>query len=73
MEERQVTVDGVSYQLPPPFMVVATQNPVEMEGTYPLPEAQRDRFMARVSMGYPSAAAERRCSTGTPATTRWPS
>jgi len=58
MEERQVTVDGVSYQLPPPFIVVATQNPVEMEGTYPLPEAQRDRFMARVSMGYPSAAAE---------------
>ena len=53
-----MTVDGVSYQLPPPFMVVATQNPVEMEGTYPLPEAQRDRFMARVSMGYPSAAAE---------------
>src|ERR687885_1353935 len=58
MEERQVTVDGVSYQLPPPFIVVATQNPVEMEGTYPLPEAQRDRFMARVSMGYPSATAE---------------
>ena len=58
MEERQVTVDGVSYQLPPPFIVVATQNPVEMEGTYPLPEAQRDRFMARVSMGYPSASAE---------------
>ena len=58
MEERQVTVDGVSYQLPPPFIVVATQNPVEMEGTYPLPEAQRDRFMARISMGYPAAAAE---------------
>ncbi len=58
MEERQVTVDGVTYQLPPPFIVVATQNPIEMEGTYPLPEAQRDRFMARVSMGYPSAAAE---------------
>ncbi|MGW1228602.1 AAA family ATPase [Streptomyces sp. NPDC001478] len=60
MEERQVTVDGHSYTLPDPFMVVATQNPVEMEGTYPLPEAQRDRFMARVSIGYPSAEAELR-------------
>ncbi|WP_030262848.1 AAA family ATPase [Streptomyces sp. NRRL B-24484] len=58
MEERQVTIDGTSYELPSPFMVVATQNPVEMEGTYPLPEAQRDRFMARVSIGYPSAEAE---------------
>ncbi|MFG2331152.1 AAA family ATPase [Streptomyces sp. NPDC048604] len=58
MEERQVTIDGQSYELPSPFMVVATQNPVEMEGTYPLPEAQRDRFMARVSMGYPSPEAE---------------
>ncbi|MFH8615936.1 AAA family ATPase [Streptomyces sp. NPDC017979] len=60
MEERQVTVDGSTYALPSPFMVVATQNPVEMEGTYPLPEAQRDRFMARVSIGYPSADAELR-------------
>ncbi|NEE29804.1 AAA domain-containing protein, partial [Streptomyces sp. SID7982] len=60
MEERQVTVDGHSYPLPGPFMVVATQNPVEMEGTYPLPEAQRDRFMARVSIGYPSPDAELR-------------
>ncbi|WP_330238433.1 AAA family ATPase [Streptomyces sp. NBC_00525] len=60
MEERQVTIDGHSYELPDPFMVVATQNPVEMEGTYPLPEAQRDRFMARVSIGYPSAEAELR-------------
>ncbi|MFE7132405.1 AAA family ATPase [Streptomyces sp. NPDC057638] len=60
MEERQVTIDGESYELPTPFMVVATQNPVEMEGTYPLPEAQRDRFMARVSIGYPSAEAELR-------------
>lgn len=60
MEERQVTVDGITYELPSPFMVVATQNPVEMEGTYPLPEAQRDRFMARVSIGYPSADAELR-------------
>ena len=58
MEERQVTVDGVTYVLEAPFMVIATQNPIEMEGTYPLPEAQRDRFTARVSMGYPSAAAE---------------
>ncbi|WP_409332038.1 AAA family ATPase [Trujillonella humicola] len=58
MEERQVTVDGVSYELARPFMVVATQNPVEMEGTYPLPEAQRDRFTARVSMGYPDREAE---------------
>src|ERR1700677_2333144 len=59
MEERQVTVDGTTYPLQAPFMVIATQNPVEMEGTYPLPEAQRDRFTARLSLGYPSAAAER--------------
>jgi MoxR-like ATPase len=58
MEERNVTVDGTTYRLHPPFIVVATQNPIEMEGTYPLPEAQRDRFMARLSMGYPSGAAE---------------
>ncbi len=58
MEERQVTVDGTTYRLESPFIVIATQNPIEMEGTYPLPEAQRDRFMARVSMGYPSPAAE---------------
>jgi MoxR-like ATPase len=58
MEERQVTVDGNTLPLDPPFMVIATQNPIEMEGTYPLPEAQRDRFMARVSMGYPSVEAE---------------
>ncbi|MFP5310965.1 MAG: AAA family ATPase, partial [Actinomycetes bacterium] len=50
--------DGTSYTLDEPFMVVATQNPIEMEGTYPLPEAQRDRFRARVSMGYPDMAAE---------------
>ncbi|MCC3779365.1 AAA family ATPase [Streptomyces sp. UNOB3_S3] len=60
MEERQVTIDGHTYELPSPFMVVATQNPVEMEGTYPLPEAQRDRFMARVSIGYPGPEAELR-------------
>ncbi|XBB68570.1 MoxR family ATPase [Nocardioides sp. WV_118_6] len=58
MAERQVTVDNVTYHLDTPFMVIATQNPVEMEGTYPLPEAQRDRFMARVSIGYPVPAAE---------------
>ncbi|NUP58756.1 MAG: AAA family ATPase [Pseudarthrobacter sp.] len=58
MEEHQVTVDGTSYRLDEPFMVVATQNPIEMEGTYPLPEAQRDRFMARISMGYPDKDAE---------------
>ncbi|GAA4286560.1 AAA family ATPase [Georgenia daeguensis] len=60
MEERQVTVDGRTYPLPEPFIVMATQNPFEMEGTYPLPEAQRDRFMARISMGYPDPAAELR-------------
>jgi MoxR-like ATPase len=59
MEEGQVTVDGTTYALQEPFMVIATQNPVEMEGTYPLPEAQRDRFTARVSLGYPPPAAER--------------
>jgi MoxR-like ATPase len=58
MEERQVTVDGTTYTLESPFMVIATQNPIEMEGTYALPEAQRDRFTARVSMGYPLEAAE---------------
>lgn len=58
MEEQQVTVDGTTYALDRPFMVIATQNPVEMEGTYPLPEAQRDRFTARLSIGYPTAAAE---------------
>jgi MoxR-like ATPase len=58
MEERQVTVDNATYQLDAPFMVIATQNPIEMEGTYALPEAQRDRFMARVSVGYPVEAAE---------------
>ena len=58
MEEGQVTVDGSTHRLPEPFLVVATQNPLEMEGTYALPEAQRDRFMMRISMGYPDAAAE---------------
>ena len=58
MEEGQVTVDGTTYLLGRPFMVIATQNPAEMEGTYPLPEAQRDRFMARVTMGYPDRVSE---------------
>ncbi|MQA78221.1 MAG: AAA domain-containing protein [Streptosporangiales bacterium] len=58
MEEKQVTVDGITYELGTPFLVVATQNPIEMEGTYPLPEAQRDRFMARISMGYPAPQSE---------------
>lgn len=58
MAEGQVTVDGVSYELPKPFMVIATQNPVEFMGTYPLPEAQMDRFMMRLSIGYPSKEQE---------------
>lgn len=58
MEEGQVSVDGTTHVLDAPFMVVATQNPIEMEGTYPLPESQRDRFMARLEMGYPTLAAE---------------
>jgi MoxR-like ATPase len=58
MAEHQVSVDGTTYTLDEPFMVIATQNPIEMEGTYPLPEAQRDRFMARISMGYPDTSAE---------------
>lgn len=58
MEERQVTVDGVTRRLPRPFLVMATQNPIEYEGTFPLPEAQIDRFLIRLSIGYPSAADE---------------
>lgn len=58
MEERQVTVDSTTHILPPPFMVVATQNPLEHEGTYPLPEAQLDRFMMRVRLGYPTREKE---------------
>ncbi|MFC4335633.1 AAA family ATPase [Salininema proteolyticum] len=60
MEERQVTVDGSTYGLASPFMVIATQNPIDMEGTYPLPEAQRDRFTARATIGYPDRATELR-------------
>jgi MoxR-like ATPase len=58
MEERQVTVDGVTRKMPSPFHVLATQNPIEYEGTFPLPEAQLDRFILRVNIGYPSAAEE---------------
>jgi MoxR-like ATPase len=60
MQEAQVSVEGESFRLEPPFLVVATQNPIELEGTYPLPEAQLDRFLMRVSVGYPSAEEERR-------------
>jgi MoxR-like ATPase len=55
MEERTVTIDGTTYELAAPFMVIATQNPIELEGTYPLPEAQRDRFLMRIAIGYPTA------------------
>ncbi len=58
MAEGQVSADGHTYRLNDPFMVIATQNPIEMEGTYPLPEAQRDRFMARITMGYPARTSE---------------
>jgi MoxR-like ATPase len=58
MEERQVTVDGVTHPVPRPFMVIATQNPIDMDGTYPLPEAQLDRFLMRTSMGYPDHHSE---------------
>jgi MoxR-like ATPase len=60
MQERQVTIDGVSYQLAPPFMVMATQNPIEYEGTYPLPEAELDRFTMRIAIGYPPLQDEAR-------------
>jgi MoxR-like ATPase len=70
MQERQVTVDGFSYELALPFMVMATQNPIEYEGTYPLPEAQLDRFTMRVAIGYPSHSEEARMlseqTSGTP-------
>jgi MoxR-like ATPase len=58
MQERQVTIEGDRFELPSPFLVLATQNPIELEGTYPLPEAQIDRFLVRVSMGYPAAREE---------------
>jgi MoxR-like ATPase len=59
MEEKQVTIEGVTHKLPAPFVVLATQNPIEQEGTYPLPEAQMDRFLMKMSMGYPDRAEEK--------------
>src|SRR6059058_1827972 len=67
MQERQVTVDGVTYPLPDPFFVLATQNPVELEGTFPLPEAQLDRFLLQVRVGYPQEEQEERILMTTPA------
>ena len=58
MEERQATIDGVTHQMPDPFLVIATQNPIEYEGTFALPEAQLDRFMLRIRLGYPSPVDE---------------
>ncbi|MEV5706039.1 MoxR family ATPase [Actinoallomurus sp. NPDC052274] len=66
MEERRVTVDGQPNPVPRPFMVIATQNPVDMDGTYPLPEAQLDRFLMKISMGYPDHASEVAVLAGTP-------
>src|SRR3989442_1822591 len=66
MQEHQVTVDGQSYPLPDPFFVLATQNPVELEGTFPLPEAQLDRFLLRARLGYPSEEQEERILTTKP-------
>jgi MoxR-like ATPase len=67
MQERQVTVDGQTYPLPQPFVVLATQNPVELEGTFPLPEAQLDRFLLRVQLGYPDRTQEERILQTRPA------
>ncbi len=72
MQEHQITVDGVSHPLPEPFFVLATQNPIELEGTFPLPEAQLDRFLLRVRLGYPDEAQEERILTTTPAQRRLP-
>ena len=59
MEEKQVTIEGITHKLPAPFVVLATQNPIEQEGTYPLPEAQMDRFLMKMSMGYPDRSEEK--------------
>ena len=72
MQEHQITVDGVSHPLPEPFFVLATQNPIELEGTFPLPEAQLDRFLLRVRLGYPDEEQEERILTTTPAQRRLP-
>ena len=63
MEERQVTVDGRPYRVPRPFLVMATQNPIEMDGTYPLPEAQLDRFLVKTRVGYPTTRRKCGCSS----------
>jgi MoxR-like ATPase len=68
MEERQVTADGRTHEVPQPFMVIATQNPIDLEGTYRLPEAQLDRFLLRIGVGYPDLAAEQAMLTGRAAT-----
>ncbi len=73
MEERTVTVDGTTYELGMPFMVIATQNPVELEGTYPLPEAQRDRFLMRCRSATRRWTRSWRSWTCTAAATAWPS
>jgi MoxR-like ATPase len=72
MQEHQITVDGVSHPLPEPFFVLATQNPIELEGTFPLPEAQLDRFLLRVRLGYPGEEQEERILTTSPAQRRLP-
>jgi MoxR-like ATPase len=72
MQEHQITVDAVTHPLPEPFFVLATQNPIELEGTFPLPEAQLDRFLLRVRLGYPSEEQEERILTTTPAQRRLP-
>ncbi len=72
MQEHQITVDGVTHPLPEPFFVLATQNPIELEGTFPLPEAQLDRFLLRVRLGYPDEEQEERILTTTPAQRRLP-
>ena len=74
MQERQVTVDGQTMPLPRPFLVLATQNPIELEGTFPLPEAQVDRFLMQVRLGYPTEAQEEEILAPLRApATRWPS
>ena len=72
MNERQVTVDGYAHELPNPFLVIATQNPVEHHGTYPLPESQMDRFLLRVHMGYPESQSEREILRGAAGAARLP-
>jgi len=72
MEEQQVTVDGETRPLPQPFFVIATQNPIDLEGTFPLPEAQLDRFMLRVSVGYPTSKRSGRSCRASSVRTRWP-